>query len=137
MAINFVKLNAMFMGELNISYYTNHAKTQDESNSNLAGIRNCRVVNTSEVEGAKFISDKFKRLTGSDEINAREKYGKVNYRFKAGKILIQTNSMPEFTGNIDTAKLTVTVVPEICPDESRTANTAGALFCTVVGVPDT
>ena len=25
------------------------------------------------------------------------------------------------TGNIDTAKLTVTVVPEICPDESCTA----------------
>ena len=94
-------------GELNTEYYTTHKHSADEPNQNLYNCRNARVLNSSEVavddksnSKVKFINDAFNRITGNDIINAR-KLGKSDVAsFKAGKILIQLNDMPEFSKDI-------------------------------------
>jgi len=49
----------------------------------------------------KFINDAFNRITGNDIINARELGTKKVASFKAGKVLIQLNDMPEFSKDIN------------------------------------
>jgi len=52
-------------------------------------------------EGQKFITSKLKTLSGGDDITARRQL-----KFKAGKLLIQTNIMPTFSGkNTDNTAL--------------------------------
>ena len=97
-----------YWGELNTEYYTTHKHSADEPNQNLYNCRNARVLNSSEVavddksnSKVKFINDAFNRITGNDIINAR-KLGKSDVAsFKAGKILIQLNDMPEFSKDIN------------------------------------
>ena len=97
-----------YWGELNTEYYTTHKHRADEPNQNLFNCRNARVLNTSEVAKddksnakVKFINDSFNRITGNDIINARELGTKTVASFKAGKILIQLNDMPEFSKDIN------------------------------------
>ena len=98
-----------YWGELNTEYYTTHKHRADEPNQNLFNCRNSRVLNTSEVpidnktnsnSKVKFINDAFNRITGNDIISARELGEKRIAKFKAGKILIQLNDMPEFSKDI-------------------------------------
>ena len=97
-----------YWGELNTEYYTTYKHRADEPNQNLYNCRNARILNSSEVpnqnekgEKIKFINDAFCRLTGNDIIQARELGTKNVAVFKAGKVLIQLNDMPSFTGNIN------------------------------------
>lgn len=93
-----------YWGELNIEYYTNYDKGSNTHQQNLYNCRYSRLINTSEIsdenesgEPIKFISDKFKRITGGDTVQARECGSNDIAYFKAGKILIQTNVLPVFT----------------------------------------
>ena len=93
-----------YWGELNIEYYTNYDKGTNVHKQNLYNCRNSRVINTSEISDAdengqavKFISDKFKRITGGDTIEARKCGSEEIAYFRAGKVLIQTNVLPEFS----------------------------------------
>jgi len=97
-----------YWGELNTEYYTTHKHRADEPNQNLFNCQNSRVLNTSEVakddksnSKVKFINDAFNRITGNDIINARELGEKRVASFKAGKVLIQLNDMPEFSKDIN------------------------------------
>jgi hypothetical protein len=101
-----------YFGELSINYYTNFSKGEDVANNNLANIATARVVNTSEVgtvgnnEGQKFITSKLKMLSGGDTITCRRGFSSQQLSFKAGKLWIQTNIMPTFTGkNTDNTSL--------------------------------
>ena len=96
-----------YWGELNTEYYTTHKHRADEPNQNLFNCRISRLLNTSEVpiddksnSKVKFINDAFNRITGNDIISARELGEKRIAKFKAGKILIQLNDMPEFSKDI-------------------------------------
>jgi len=93
-----------YWGELSMENYTTYAKDKDRPNQNLFNCRSARVLNSSEIADSnenngnvKFISDVFKRMTGGDEIYARELGTKSTAYFKAGTVLIQTNKMPTFT----------------------------------------
>ena len=97
-----------YWGELNTEYYTVAKHSVDEPNQNLYNCRNSRILNTSEIakddktnSSVKFINDKFNRITGNDIINARQLGVKTTASFKAGKILIQLNDMPEFSKDIN------------------------------------
>lgn len=98
-----------FWGELNIEYYTAYAKSNNSHNQALYNCRNARVINTSEIAdtnenggAVKFISSNFKTITGGDTISARKCGSEEMVYFKAGKILIQTNVLPEFS-KLDTS----------------------------------
>ena len=98
-----------YWGELNMNYYTTHDKGADCPNQNLYNCRNSRVISSVEVSDSncqnktvKFVSDKFKTLSGNDTIYARELGTKNTAYFKAAKAFIQTNVMPEFT-KLDTS----------------------------------
>jgi phage/plasmid-associated DNA primase len=87
-----------------MEYYTTHDKGADTPNQNLYNCRDSRVVSSVEVSDSdynnnavKFISSKFKTLSGNDPIYARELGTKKTANFKAGKSFIQTNVMPVFT----------------------------------------
>ena len=93
-----------YWGELDIEYYTAYEKSSERPKQNLYNCRNARVINTAEINEVnendkplKFISDKFKRITGGDTIVARKIMSEDIAEFKAGKILIQTNTLPEFS----------------------------------------
>ena len=93
-----------YWGDLNMNYYTTHDKGADIPNQNLYNCRNSRVVSSVEVSDSnaqeravKFVSDKFKTLSGNDTIYARELGTKNAAYFQAGKPFIQTNVMPVFT----------------------------------------
>lgn len=97
-----------YWGELNMEYYTTYKKRADEPNQNLFNCQYSRVLNSSEIAAndksnikTRIINDVFNRITGGDIINARELGTKTVASFKAGKILIQTNDMPEFTKDIN------------------------------------
>ncbi|RZK27137.1 MAG: hypothetical protein EOO43_00615 [Flavobacterium sp.] len=93
-----------YYGELKVEYYVNQAKGENTPNVNLASVRHCRVLNTSEVgvnaDGSPqvFRADKVKRISGGDNMVARFLRSNVNHVFKAGKCIIQTNVLPEFSG---------------------------------------
>lgn len=98
-----------YWGDLNMNYYTTHDKGADTPNQNLYNCRNSRVVSSVEVSDSdaqnravKFVSDKFKTLSGNDTIYARELGTKNSAYFQAGKPFIQTNVMPVFT-KLDTS----------------------------------
>ena len=98
-----------YWGNLNMNYYTTHDKGSDVPNQNLYNCRNSKVLSSVEVsdsdvsnKAVKFVSDKFKTLTGNDTIYARELGTKNTAYFKAGKAFIQTNVMPVFT-KLDTS----------------------------------
>lgn len=98
-----------YWGDLNMTYYTTHDKGADTPNQNLYNCRNSRVVSSVEVSDSdyqnravKFVSDKFKTLSGNDTIYARELGTKNVAYFQAGKAFIQTNVMPTFT-KLDTS----------------------------------
>lgn len=93
-----------YWGELNIEYYTNYDKGTNYHQQNLFNCRDARVLNTSEISEeneigrpVKFLKDKFLRITGQDIISARSCGNKEMAYFKAGKILIQTNTLPCFS----------------------------------------
>ena len=92
-----------------MNYYTTHDKGADTPNQNLYNCRDSRVVSSVEVSdidaenrAVKFVSDKFKTLSGNDTIYARELGTKNSAYFQAGKPFIQTNVMPVFT-RLDTS----------------------------------
>jgi phage/plasmid-associated DNA primase len=95
-----------YFGELNLGYYTQYDKSPDAPNNNLFNLRNARLCNTSEVgednqnpdRAIRFITEKFKRITGGDKLVARQPHEKTQIEFIAGKVLIQTNMMPELVG---------------------------------------
>jgi phage/plasmid-associated DNA primase len=97
-----------YWGELNIEYYTAYDKGVDTPNQSLYNCRNARVLNTSEVpennngDRIHFIGNRFKNITGGDQIKARELGSKNVAYFKAGHIWIQTNLLPLFH-NLDTS----------------------------------
>jgi len=98
-----------YWGDLNMNYYTTYDKGADTPNQNLYNCRNSRVVSSVEVSDSnaqeravKFVSDKFKTLSGNDTIYARELGTKNAAYFQAGKPFIQTNVMPVFT-KLDTS----------------------------------
>jgi putative DNA primase/helicase len=98
-----------YWGDLNMNYYTTHDKGADTPNQNLYNCRNSRVVSSVEVSDSdsqnravKFVSDKFKTISGNDTIYARELGTKNSAYFQAGKPFIQTNVMPVFT-KLDTS----------------------------------
>ena len=98
-----------YWGDLNMNYYTTHDKGADTPNQNLYNCRNSRVISSVEVSDSdaqnravKFVSDKFKTLSGNDTIYARELGTKQTAYFQAGKPFIQTNVMPVFT-KLDTS----------------------------------
>ncbi len=100
-----------YFGELNLGFYTTYEKSADAPNNNLFNLRNARLINTSEIgedekggnQAQKFITSQFKRITGGDKMIARQPHEKEQIEFYAGKVLIQTNKMPELVG-IDQAK---------------------------------
>lgn len=107
-----------YWGELNIDYYTQYEKGNDRPNQNLYNCRNSRVLNSSEIAensstglGLTFITDKFKKITGNDDIYARELGTKNTAYFKAGKILIQTNIMPSFPKMETSLRERIIVIP--------------------------
>jgi phage/plasmid-associated DNA primase len=95
-----------YFGELNLGYYTQYDKSADAPNNNLFNLRNARLINTSEVgednldpeKPMRFLTEKFKRITGGDTLVARQPHEKVQVEFKGGKTLVQTNLMPELVG---------------------------------------
>ena len=95
-----------YFGELNIGFYTTYEKSADSPNNNLFNLRNARLINTSEVgedakdanQAQRFITSQFKRITGGDRLVARQPHEKEQIEFYAGKVLIQTNKMPELVG---------------------------------------
>lgn len=95
-----------YFGELSINYWTQYSKGENTPNVNLAGLKYSRLINTSETgedsndpnKPIRFITDKFKRITGGDTITTRNLYSNNEIKFQAGKTLIQTNLMPEIVG---------------------------------------
>ena len=95
-----------YYGELNIEYYTNYDKGVDSPNANLASIQNARLINTAEVgevagqgdKAIRFLTDKFKKITGGDTITTRKLFSNEPIKFVAGNPLVQTNMMPEIVG---------------------------------------
>ena len=95
-----------YFGELNLGYYTTYDKSPDAPNNNLYNLKYARVCNTSEVgednndpdKPMRFITEKFKRITGGDKIVARQPHEKTQVEYIAGKTLIQTNLMPILVG---------------------------------------
>jgi phage/plasmid-associated DNA primase len=95
-----------YFGELNLGYYTQYDKSADAPNNNLYNLRYARLINTSEVgedntdpeKPMRFLTEKFKRITGGDTLVARQPHEKVQVEFKGGKTLVQTNLMPELVG---------------------------------------
>ena len=68
-----------YWGDLNINYYTTYDKGADTPNQNLYNCQNLRVISSVEVsdrdsqdKAIKFLSDKFKTISGNDFIYARE-----------------------------------------------------------------
>lgn len=93
-----------YWGELNIEYYTAYNKQNNSHNQTLYNCRNARVINTSEISdtnengsAVKFISSNFKSISGGDTMTARKCGSEETATFKAGKVLIQTNVLPEFS----------------------------------------
>lgn len=99
-----------YFGELGINYWTQYSKGEDTANANLCSLRYARILNTSETgednadpnKPIRFITDKYKRITGGDTIKVRNLFSKTPIEFIAGKPLIQTNMMPELV-NISNA----------------------------------
>ena len=95
-----------YFGELSINYWTQYSKGENTPNVNLANLKHSRLINTSETgedstdpnKPIRFITDKFKRITGGDTITTRNLYSNTEIKFTAGKTLIQTNLMPEIVG---------------------------------------
>jgi hypothetical protein len=92
-----------YWGDLNMEYYINQSQGLDRPNQNLYNCRNARVLNSSEInetdiynKPVTFLSANFKGITGQDAMTPRELGTKNVAKFKAGKILIQTNKMPSF-----------------------------------------
>ena len=93
-----------YWGELRIEYYTTYEHGANSQQQNLYDCQYSRVLNTSEIaennqfgKRLTFIEDKFKRITGGDTISARKCGSPDTVDFKAGKVLIQTNTLPKFT----------------------------------------
>ena len=95
-----------YYGELNIEYYTNYDKGVNTPNVNLVNIQNARLINTTETgedkndtsKPIRFITEKYKKITGGDPIVTRKLFSNTEIKFVAGKSLIQTNLMPELVG---------------------------------------
>ncbi len=93
-----------YFGELDVAYYTNYEKGTNSPNQNLYDSALKRVLNTSEINEedafgnkTKFITDKFKKITGRDKIHGRAVHSQDDRFYEAGKILIQLNTLPSFT----------------------------------------
>lgn len=106
-----------YWGELNIEYYTVYDKSPNAHKQNLYDCRNSRLLNTSEVadtdmngNSVKFIYDKFCRITGNDTMVARQCGDKETVEFKAGKILIQTNTLPVFSKQTNALKERIVII---------------------------
>ncbi len=106
-----------YFGEMDVSYYTIHDKSSNGPNQHL--YNNCfsRVINTSEIgdeddlgKTVKFITDKFKRITGRDTITARAVHSQDVANYEAGKILIQTNFLPEFTDSGESIRERISIM---------------------------
>jgi phage/plasmid-associated DNA primase len=112
-----------YCGELNLTYYTTYDKSPDSPNNNLYYIRNSRLINTSECGEdqsnpnipARFISEKFKRITGKDKIVCRQQHKSEQIEFSAGKCVIQTNLMPTLVGVEKEANVSLRERIEIIP----------------------
>lgn len=97
-----------YFGNLNLGYYTDYSKRDDAPNPNLVNLRYARIINTSEIgedaidpdKPVQFRTDKFKSITGNDDVEARNLFKNDIVKYKAGKTIIQTNMMPTFP-NID------------------------------------
>lgn len=95
-----------YFGNLNLGYYTDYSKRDDAPNPNLVNLRYARIINTSEIgedaidpdKPIRFRTDKFKSITGNDDIEARNLFKNQIIKYKAGKTIIQTNLMPIFIG---------------------------------------
>ncbi len=101
-----------YWGNLNIEYFTQYDKSPDSPNQQLFDNRYSRVINTSEIsdENKKFLSDKFLRMTGGDVLKPRSLGDKKIIEFKAGKVLIQTNTLPKFSKNTIALKERIEII---------------------------
>jgi phage/plasmid-associated DNA primase len=95
-----------YSGDLNLGFYTSEDTAPDGPNNNLYGVRNARLLLTSEVgmstkhpdQAQTFALEKFKMMTGGDPMLARQNHENNQVTFAGGSVLIQTNIMPEMMG---------------------------------------
>jgi hypothetical protein len=93
-----------YWGELSMDYYVNHTQGVDRPNQNLYNCRNARVLHSGEMNDenhagkpVNIIASNFLKISGGDILNPRELGTKEVAIFRAGKPIIDLNSMPNFT----------------------------------------
>jgi len=89
-------------GNLNMAYYTE--RQSSGADVNLFETRHSRIIMSVESSaGDKFLDGKFKSITGGDTIKTRTNYDTKETTFVAGRVIIQTNNLPQFTCGLDEA----------------------------------
>jgi putative DNA primase/helicase len=96
---------------LNNSYFTLADKHSNQAHPEIIKLKNTRISMTHEPEGTtKYLTSKFKSLSGGDPLEARELYSNDLENFiPTFKPFIQTNHLPQFT-DVDTGLLQRIVV---------------------------
>ena len=80
-------------------FFTIADKNSNQAHPEIVDLENCRVSMTHEPEGTtKYLTSKFKNLSGGDPLKGRDLYESKSHEFKPTfKPVIQTNHLPQFT----------------------------------------
>ena len=117
-----------YWGELPLAFYTTSPKQAGGPDADLVATKGKRVVMTSETEAdQKFLTSRFKQISGNDTITARGMYAKRSEQFvPAYGPVIQTNQLPQFS-DVDDELMSRLAVVEFRyrfakPDELESGN---------------
>ena len=85
--------------DLDNAFFTIYKKNSNQAEPELIKLKNKRITMTTETSGEiKYISEKFKKISGGDLISCRQLYSNHVEEFvPTFKSIIQTNHLPQFT----------------------------------------
>ena len=98
-----------FTGNIDPAYFTAQEKACSAANPHVFNLQHSRILFCDEAETdgrvtGKFSTGRMKKLTGGDDLVARNIYDSQEVKFKAGSFVALVNEMPRFT-SIDFALL--------------------------------
>jgi P4 family phage/plasmid primase-like protien len=98
-----------FTGNIDTAYFTAQEKACSAANPHIYNLQHSRILFCDEAETdgrvtGKFSTGRMKKLTGGDDLVARNIYDSEEVKFKAGSFVALVNEMPRFT-SIDFALL--------------------------------
>ena len=88
-----------YYANLNNNFFTIADKHSNQAHPEIVDLENSRMTMTHEPEGTtKYLTSKFKSLSGGDPLKGRNLYESKSHEFKPTfKPIIQTNHLPQFT----------------------------------------